>query len=377
MVSPIKDSGALTGLRSLPRLVSHSPEKAAMITIVEKADSRNTTLTEIDRPLRVYTEFFGLREVPFSITPDPDFLFLSGTHREVLEKIQYGIDTRMGFMLLTGEVGTGKTTLCRALLDRLQGRCGTVYIINPSLSGEELIGAILDDLGVERIPGRSKKGMIDQLNWYLLANALDHPVVIIIDDAQTMPLPTFEDLRLLSNLETDKQKLLQILMVGQPELLTILEQAQLRQLTQRVAVHCSLDYLSREEVGDYIQRRLFVAGNQGQIRFSDKVIDHIYRWSNGIPRMINKMCDLSLTAAYTENCSTITLTHLKAAVSEIPMAERMAVHPVRRLFHRFSPRWRRTVAMVIIVGVLAAGSRLTMESDQLPTRHLIESRNTL
>jgi type II secretory pathway predicted ATPase ExeA/cell division septation protein DedD len=266
---------------------------------------------------RIYSDFFNLNSSPFSITPDPYFLFLSETHRDVLEKIQYGIQGLMGFMLLTGEVGTGKTTLCRALLDHLQDRVRTVYVINPSLSGQELLAGILDDLGVDYPGQASKKDLIDHLNAYLLDNEDRKPVVIIVDDAQTMPLETLEDLRLLSNLETDKTKLLQMLLVGQPELMDNLDQPRMRQLRQRVAVNCHLDYLSVEEVGGYIERRLFIAGNQGQIRFSAKVIRQVHQHSDGVPRMINKICDMALIAAYADNSFIIQPHHLKAAAGEL------------------------------------------------------------
>jgi type II secretory pathway predicted ATPase ExeA/cell division septation protein DedD len=266
---------------------------------------------------RIYTHYFNLKGAPFSITPDPEFLFLSETHQNVIEKIQYGIQTRMGFMLLTGEVGTGKTTLCRVLLDHFQDTIRTVYVINPSLGGQELLAGILDDLGIFYPPASSKKELIDRLNQCLLDDETVSPVVIIVDDAQTMPLSTLEDLRLLSNLETDKSKLLQMLLVGQSELLMNLDQPQMRQLKQRVALSCHLDFLTSDEVGSYIERRLFIAGNQGQLRFSPIAVKHIHKQSGGIPRMINKICDLALTAAYAANSNVIEKSHLKAAATEL------------------------------------------------------------
>lgn len=268
-------------------------------------------------PDRIYTDFFNLCGTPFSITPDPDFLYFSETHQSVFERIQYGIQGRMGFMVLTGEVGTGKTTLCRALLDRVQNQSRTVYVINPSLSGRELMAAILDDLDIYCGETASKKELIDRLNRFLLNEGPGQPVVIIIDDAQTMPMETLEDLRLLSNLETDKNKLLQILLVGQPELLALIDQQALRQLKQRISIHSHLDFLRREEVGGYIERRLAVAGNQGQIRFNPKAVKHIHTISKGVPRMINKLCDLALTAAYTDDSATIEVGHVSAAAKEM------------------------------------------------------------
>jgi general secretion pathway protein A len=273
---------------------------------------------------RIYLDFFNLKGIPFSITPDPDFFFLSDAHRSVIEKIHYGILSRMGFMLLSGEVGTGKTTLCRILLDQLQEKARFVYLINPSLSGKELIASILDDLGVPRPTRSTKKDLIDHLNKFLLDQEHSHPVVIIIDDAQTMPVATLEDLRLLSNLETDKHKLLQMLLVGQPELLTKLDRPDLRQLKQRVTVSCSLSFLSVEEVRGYIERRLFIAGNQGQIRFSPKAIRLIHKRSGGIPRMINKIGDLALTAAYVSGSHVVEIPHLRAALGEL--IESQSVH---------------------------------------------------
>ena len=268
-------------------------------------------------PGRVYMAYFQFKCPPFAITPDPEFLFLSETHRNAIEKIQYGIQSRQGFMLLTGEVGTGKSTLCRVMLDLLQADAQTVYIINPSLSGRELIATILDDLGVARSGEASKKTLIDQLNAYLLANARTRPVVIIIDDAQTMSSETLEDMRLLSNLETDKEKLLQVLLVGQPELLDQIEQPAMRQLRQRIAVNGRLDFLKIDEVGRYIERRLFIAGNHAQARFTPRLVKQIHKKSQGVPRLINKICDLALTAAYTADTCVVDVAHLTIAKEEI------------------------------------------------------------
>jgi len=301
---------------------------------------------------RVYLDFYNLKGVPFAITPDPEFLFLAETHQNVIEKLQYAIGTRMGFMLLTGEVGTGKTTLCRALLDYMQNGPQTVYVINPALSGHELLAHILDDLGIAYPPQASKKELIDRLNRFLLANEDTGPVVIMVDDAQTMPLTTLEDLRLLSNLETDKTKLVQMLLVGQPELLTLLDRPEIRQLKQRVAVHCRLDFLSCAEVGGYIERRLFVAGNQGQVRFTPKVVKQIHRRSGGVPRLINKISDLALTAAYTAGSHVVQSNHFKVACSELIES--------RDRWPRLGQVWRRRlrvalIAAVAVLVVLAAG----------------------
>jgi general secretion pathway protein A len=265
----------------------------------------------------VYFNFYKLKEPPFSITPDPEFLFSSQTHQNVIEKILYGIKIRAGFILLSGEVGTGKTTICRSIIDTLNTDGEIVYIINPSLSGKALISNILDDLGMQHPPEASKKDLINQLNNYLLNRDRHKPVVIIIDDAQTMPVETLEDLRLLSNLETDKEKMLQMLIVGQPEIEDLLSGAEMRQLKQRIFVNCRLEHLNPHEVEGYINRRLFIAGSNGQIQFSQGAKRKIVKASRGIPRLINKICDYALTASYVAEEFIIRKKHVKKALKEL------------------------------------------------------------
>ena len=266
---------------------------------------------------RVYLDFYNLKESPFSITPDPEFLYFSNTHQSVIDKTLYGITNRMGFILLTGEVGTGKTTICRSILDRLDGKAEMVYIINPFLSGRELISSILDDLGIEYSPDSSKKDLIDHLNRFALSASETKPVVIIMDDAQTIPIDALEDLRLLSNLETDKKKLLQMVLVGQPELIDLISRPEIRQLRQRVVINCHLEFLTPQEVEGYIARRLFVAGDKGQVRFTSKAKQLIAKASSGIPRLINKICDYALTSAYISNDFKIGPQHVKKALAEL------------------------------------------------------------
>ncbi len=290
---------------------------------MNKRNDDTTTIDQCDANLselggnRVYLDFYGLKEPPFSITPDPEFLFLSNTHKSVIDKVLYGIDNRMGFILLVGEVGTGKTTICRSTLDRLDGNAESVYLINPSVSGRELISGILDDLGISYPSDSSKKELIDHLNHFLLSVADKTPVVIIIDDAQTMSTDALEDLRLLSNLETDKQKLLQMVLVGQPELLALMGQTEMRQLRQRVAINCRLEFLAKEEIDGYITRRLFIAGDRGRVRFTRKAINLIAEASKGIPRLINKICDYALTAGYIADDFVIGPKYIKKALKEL------------------------------------------------------------
>jgi general secretion pathway protein A len=266
---------------------------------------------------RVYIDFYNLKETPFSITPDPEYLFLSQTHHNVIEKVLYSIDNRMGFVHLSGEVGTGKTTICRSIIDTLKDKAEIVYIINPSLSGKDLISSILDDMGIQYAANESKKILINHLNTFLLNRQSRKPVVIIIDDAQTMPMEALEDLRLLSNLETDKEKMLQVVIVGQPELDDLLSQSGMRQLKQRIFVNCRLDQLNPNEVESYIDIRLFYAGSNGQVQFTRGAKRAVAKKSQGIPRVINKICDFALTAGYVSDELVIQKKHVKQAMYEM------------------------------------------------------------
>jgi type II secretory pathway predicted ATPase ExeA/cell division septation protein DedD len=223
----------------------------------------------------------------------------------------------MGFILLSGEVGTGKTTICRSIIDTLGEKAEIVYIINPFLSGKALIASILDDLGIQYGADASKKDLIDRLNNFLLSRDCSKPVVIIIDDAQTMPFEVLEDLRLLSNLETDKEKMLQMVIAGQPEIEDHLSRPEMRQLRQRIFVNCRLEHLKPGEVECYIDRRLFVAGSSGRVQFSRGAKRLVVKSSKGIPRVINKICDYALTAGYVTDEFNIRKKHVKRAMAEL------------------------------------------------------------
>jgi type II secretory pathway predicted ATPase ExeA len=254
----------------------------------------------------MYRQFFGLQEKPFGLTPDPAFLFLSEQHQEALDHLLYGIREKEGFVLISGDTGTGKTTLCRALLQRLDaGQVTAALLVNPLLAEEELLRAILEEFGLEA-RGDTRKDLLDELHTFLVeATAADKTVVLIIDEAQKLSADCLEQVRLLSNLETAKEKLIQIILVGTRELPTRLELPELRHLKQRISVRYCLKPLSRKDTRSYIQHRLAMAGAAGGITFEKKAYREIYRYSGGIPRLINMIADRSLLAACLEDSRTV------------------------------------------------------------------------
>ena len=304
----------------------------------------------------MYLEYFDLEEKPFSLTPDPRFLFLSESHRQALDHMIYGVREREGFILIIGDIGTGKTTICRELLEKLESNVSSALILNPMLSEQELLEAILQDFGIrigskdgseesetatqelfarldeetraaldlnplmpgakvldnilEKVErpsfGKTKKELIDRLNAFLLDRVReDGNAVLIIDEAQNLSPSVLEQIRILSNLETPKQKLLQIVLVGQLELKRKLEQANLRQLNQRISVRYQLRPLSAEETKRYIEHRLFVAGSNSSVVFSDQAQEAIYDYSAGVPRLINLICERCMLGAYVDQVKRI------------------------------------------------------------------------
>ncbi len=246
----------------------------------------------------MYLDFFGLKELPFNITPDPRFLFYSEQHRQAFDHMVYGIENRKGFIELTGEVGSGKTTLCRAVLSNLPKRIKTALVLNPALSGNQLLRAILNDFGLP-VADKDRLSCIEQLNSFLLEKTLQgNNVAVIIDEAQDLPASVMEEVRLLSNLETDQHKLIQIVLAGQPELRERLQRPELRQLRQRIMVRCTLHPLSEEDTAQYIRHRLQVAGAGTDVRFSADAIRIVYEYAKGTPRMVNALCDRVMMAGY-------------------------------------------------------------------------------
>lgn len=269
----------------------------------------------------MYREFYGLREMPFNITPDPRFLFLSPTHQEALQHLRYGIEEKKGFIVLTGEVGCGKTTICRALLNELDpARFDTALVLNPRLNETQLVRAILAELG-EPAPSLEADELMHRLNAALLSRIhAGRDIVVVIDESQNLTFETLEHLRLISNLETDQQKLLQIVLIGQPELREKLERRELRQLRQRILVWYDLRPLNLLETVTYIQHRLTLCGGSGRPRFTRRAAQRIHRQSGGTPRIINNLCDKAVLSAYVRNADEVTWWDVHRAARELRLS---------------------------------------------------------
>ncbi len=266
----------------------------------------------------MYQNYFGLAEAPFSIAPDPRYLYMSQRHQEALAHLLYGVNGGGGFVLLTGEVGAGKTTVCRCLLEQIPESCDIAYIFNPKLTVAELLSTICTEFGIACPPGNaSVKVYVDCINAYLLdAYARGRHTVLVIDEAQNLSADVLEQLRLLTNLETNQRKLLQIILLGQPELAEMLARPELRQLAQRIIARYHLGPLDRQEVAAYVQHRLGVSGTQRQL-FPAALMGRLYRLSGGIPRVINVLCDRALLGAYAQSKERVDRATLKQAAREV------------------------------------------------------------
>jgi general secretion pathway protein A len=285
----------------------------------ESKKSRNNPFarTKDDKTLNVYQDYYGFTEKPFDLTPDPKYFYLSPKHKEVLAHLVYGLQENNGFLKIIGEVGTGKTTICRSFLRELKSNFNIAYIFNPCIDELELLQTINSELGLPA-ESNSKKFLIDTLNHFLLAERKkENRVVVIIDEAQDLQPSVLEQLRLLSNLETETEKLIQIVLIGQPELDDLLEKDGLRQLRQRITISWELLPLNFEETRGYIHHRLNVALGKGKVRIPRQGARWIYRYSHGIPRMINVITDRALLIAYTLNVKNITPKVVKLAVKDI------------------------------------------------------------
>jgi general secretion pathway protein A len=267
----------------------------------------------------VYTSFFGFKENPFNLTPDPRYLFLSRYHKEALDHLLYGINERKGFIAITGGIGTGKTTLCRALLSHLHASTKSALILNSFISDMELLKTINQEFGIEVDSGtKSKKEYIDKLNRFLLQNfSRGGRAVLLVDEAQNLSHTVLEQIRMLSNLETEKEKLIQIVLVGQSELKELLAAPSLRQLNERIMVRYDLRPLDPTDLQAYVEHRLVVAGGRGDVRFTDGVYKNLYAYSKGNPRRINAVCDRALLIAYVKEKHTISKSMIDKAIEEL------------------------------------------------------------
>lgn len=287
----------------------------------------------------MYADYFGLKENPFSLSPDARYLFLSGQHRDALNCLIYGIKEKKGFILVSGGIGLGKTTICRSLLSSLDDSVETALIFNTAVSDLDLLETILGEYG---IPGnhdsRNKKYCVDALNEFLLRNfSAGKTAVLLIDEAQNLSHGVLEQVRMLSNLETETEKLIQIVLIGQPELTRNLMLPALRQLNERITVRYDLRPFSPPEVGEYIRHRLRVAGGPGSVKFTGGALDLIYAFTEGIPRRINALCDRALLIAYTKNVSQINRKLVKLAVHDIGLDYfQKTMSRIEKIWHRLT-----------------------------------------
>lgn len=298
----------------------------------------------------MYTQFFRLTQAPFSISPDPRYLFMSERHREALAHLLYGVESGGGLVLLTGDIGTGKTTICRCFLEQVPANCNVAYIFHPKLTVNELLQAICEEFHVELTSDRtaSVKDYLDALNRYLLtAHAEGRNNVLIIDEAQNLSADVLEQLRLLTNLETNERKLLQIILIGQPELRTMLSRPELEQLAQRVIAHYHLTALSEEETASYIQHRLATAGLTTASPFQQPLMQQIHRLTKGVPRRINLLCDRAMLGAYAKGTNAINRDIIDKAAGELFINQRTLPAPRK---YRYAP------VLLLLTGAIAIGA---------------------
>ena len=309
--------------------------------------ARPTGKAKLKKSQSVYLDFFGFTEKPFDLTPDPKYLYLSAKHKEVLAHLVFGLQENNGFLKIVGEVGTGKTTIIRSFLRELREGFNFAYIFHPCVTSLELLQSINEELGLPN-QTESKKELIHHLRRFLVKERqLGHRVVVIIDEAQNLEPGVLEELRLLSNLETETEKLIQIVLIGQPELEELLAREELRQLRQRITIQWQLLPLSLDETRGYIQHRLNVAGGKGKIRFDRSAVDLLFRYTQGIPRMINVMADRSLLIAYTKNTRRITPKIIREAARDIG-----GLTPVSNLK---AAAWKVLLPSILLAAMLYVG----------------------
>jgi general secretion pathway protein A len=313
----------------------------------------------------MYNDFFGLEEKPFSIAPDPRYLYMSEQHREALAHLIFGMNSDGGLVLLTGEVGTGKTTVCRCLLEQIPENTETAFILNPKLTVKELLATICDEFGIIYPQGNSSiKVFIDLINSYVMdAHAKGHKTVLIIDEAQNLSANVLEQLRLLTNLETNKQKLLQIILLGQPELRHKVSRPELRQLAQRITARYHLGPLSKKDVSAYVSHRLSVAGLKNRV-FPSSTMVKLFHLSGGVPRLINILCDRALLGAYVQGQNTVNISTLTKAAQEVFGKGKIRVNRRKLSFLLL------VLLLVIILGAVFTPTYLHQNIDQPPVAYM-------
>jgi general secretion pathway protein A len=320
----------------------------------------------------MYTDFYGLREKPFALSPDPRFLYLAASHREALAHLLYGIDEGEGFIAVTGEVGTGKTTLCRSLLERFGSETEVAFLFNPSGTAGELMHAIAGEFGFDdRTVSRHELG--ERLNRFLLDRKRDgRRVLLIVDEAQNLSDGTLEQIRLLSNLETSSDKLIQILLLGQPELDEKLDSPALRQLRQRISVRWGLGPLSAGETREYVRHRLRIAAAGECDLFDDAALTEVHRRTGGVPRLVNVLCDRTLLAGYASQRQRIGVDLVRRVADEIPDTRGRGPHASARR-SRLSRSFRWLAGTAVVVAAAAAGFFFDDLRAHLPLRSQLRS----
>lgn len=269
----------------------------------------------------MYNSFYNFKETPFNLTPNSRFFFSSDKHTEALDSLVYAINQRKGFVVITGEIGAGKTTVCRTLLNKLNKYTQVALVTNTHLNSKDLLMTIMEDLGIDFQAG-SKSKMLSQLNNYLIEELQkDNNVVLIIDEAQNLKPSVLEEIRMLSNLETETEKLIQIILLGQPELKQKLSLARLEQLRQRVSVYFHLSPLSKQETKDYVVHRLKVASESDRQYVTDEALDLVYEFSKGVPRLINQICDSAFLTGYVREANVIDHDILNEVINESPVKQ--------------------------------------------------------
>jgi len=316
----------------------------------------------------MYKDFFNFRELPFKLVPNPAFLFLSRSHEEALAHLSYAVAQGDGFVEITGEVGTGKTTLCRAFLENLDQKFEAAYIFNPKLDSMQLIKAVNDEFGIDSTPD-SIKSLIDILNAFLIAQkAAGKKTLLLIDEAQNLSKSVLEQLRLLSNLETTQDKLLQIILVGQPELGEVLDSHDLRQLGQRITLNCHLLPLTFKETTGYIRHRINIASCKVRTGFSYLALRIVYTYSGGIPRLINIACDRALLTAFTLDQKFVSRKAARCAIRELTRRARLKKRPLSK---------KAAMGSVFLLLVLISALFFLYLPDNLDIRAILPSPETI